>query len=545
MRLFLYYVFCSVKNQIKKLCKTWFIIFLAACMLFGGIIGVGVGLLSESLGEGEFEEEPMPDEGEDVEIGEITEEELAQILTFTEAAVLLLTIVMLFFAVMFGDKSGSSIFLMPDVNLLFSAPMKPQSVLLFRQMNQILLMLFASIYFLVQLPALAIALGLSPFAGLMIFAAWIFMIAYQKLLSVLVYTVASTHERVKKYVRPATLGLAFLLVGLYIIIYINTGDFYTAFTSMLAGKPTRYIPIVGWIKGIVMWSIEGNVLGAFMGFVLLLAFAVGLAYLVWRIKADFYEEAMHKSQQIADAQAAMQGKNTATRDKERSDKTVRDALNRGSGANIFFFKSLYNRKRFSHFGFLTKTSEFYIAAATALALILRLAVKTDSYLPIGIALAALVFFRSLGNPLAADMEKDCFVTIPASAHEKVLWSVLSGSLDCALDLLPAVLAGAVIVGASPVQVLLFYLLALSIDFYASNVMLFIEFSLPSSLALQIKQMITIMFIYFGLVPIAAVIAVGLLLGFVELFLLVASLAALVIGTIFFIFSPIFIEKGRK
>ncbi len=543
MKLFLYYAFCSVKNQIKKLCNTWFIIFLIGCMLFGGLIGFGVGMLTEGLGDGEYEEETLPDD--EIAVDELTPEEKEEMLDFLDGAVFILAIVIFFFAVLFGDKSGSSIFIMPDVNLLFSAPKKPQSVLLFRLMNQILLMLFASIYFAFQISSLVITLGLSVFSGIAILLAWVSIVVYQKLISVLVYTVASTHDRVKKYLRPISFAFIGLIAILYIIVYANTGDFVSAFNTVFASKSTRYIPVVGWIKGVVMWSIEGNILMSIIMLLLLSAFAVGLAYLVWRIKADFYEEAMHQSEKVAAAQAAALSGASAKREKERPDKTVRDGLNRGSGANVFFFKSLYNRKRFSHFGFLTKTAEFYLVVAAAAALILRFAFKTDSFMAIGIGLCVAVFFRALGNPLVADMEKACFVTIPASAHEKVLWSVLAGSLDCALNILPAVLVSAVIIGASPLEVLIFALLAVAIDFYASNVMLFIEFSLPSSIALQLKQMVSVFFIYFGLVPIAAFVAVGMFLGLVDIFLLIAIFVALVIGTVFFIFSPIFIEKGRK
>ncbi len=509
-------------------------------MLLGGIIGLGVGLLSESLGDGEVEDVPPE---EDVE--EITEEDIAAVLSVVEGAVVIIALVMIFFAVMFGDKNGTAIFTMPDVDLLFAAPMKPQSVLLFKLMNQIFIMLAASVYFLFQIPSLVINLGLSVFAGIMIFVAWLALIVVQKLVSVFVYTLASTHIRVKKFLRPAAFGMLGIVLILYAFIYINNGDLFESFKLLFVGEATRYVPVFGWLKGLVMWSIEGYYLRAALAFLLLAAFSAGLTYFIWRLKADFYEEAMQESQKNAEKLAAMQSGSSAKRDKDRADKIKRDGLDRGSGANIFFFKSLYNRKRFSHFGFLTKTTEFYLFVSLTAALLMRFVFKTDSFLPIGLGLTAFVFFRSLGNPLAVDMDKACFVTIPASAHEKVLWSMLAGITDCALDLLPAFVASAFIIGASPLEAVMLYLLAVSVDYYSSNVMLFIEFSLPSSLALQLKQMVAVMFIYFGLVPIAAVVAVGFVLGLVDIFLLIASGAALVIGTAFFVFSPIFIEKGRK
>ena len=44
MRLFFYYTFHSFINTIKKVLKTWVAIMLA-CLVLGGLIGLGVGVL--------------------------------------------------------------------------------------------------------------------------------------------------------------------------------------------------------------------------------------------------------------------------------------------------------------------------------------------------------------------------------------------------------------------------------------------------------------------------------------------------------------------
>ena len=147
--------------------------------------------------------------------------------------------------------------------------------------------------------------------------------------------------------------------------------------------------------------------------------------------------------------------------------------------------------------------------------------------------------------MAQDMSKDYFVTVPASSHSKIFWSLAAGTLDCALDLLPAFIVSAIFLKSNILTVISLFVLCIAVDFYASNVMLFIELSLPSSLALQVKQAITIMFIYFGLIPIAAVIIAGLFLDMISLFVIIASVAALGIGAVFFAFSPLLLERGRK
>lgn len=542
MRLFLFYAFCSVKNQIKKLCKTWFVIFLLACILLGAVIGIGAAMLDEKLGGEELPEDEIVEDDEAVQW---TDEEIAEISEYIEPGFAVLTVVIFFFGIISADKSGSAIFMMPDVNLLFPSPRKPQSVLLFRLMNQIILSIFASIYFLIEIPSLVMMLGKNAFAAVTVFISWVFILVYQKLINILIYTLASTYQKIKKLLRPIAFAFVGIALGIYFLVYLNTNDYLSAFKVAFGEPVSRFFPVIGWIKGLVGYSFEGNYILASLMILLLGIGAVLLSYLVWNIKADFYEDAMAQAAENDEIQKKAQDGAVVKRDKDRSDKILRDGMKHGFGANVFFHKALYNRRRFSHLGIFTKTAETYFALATLVSILLAFVVKTDSFLPIGLGLAAIVFFRSLGNPLAEDMDKVYFVTIPQSAHEKVLWSLISGSVACIFDTLPAVIVSALIMRANIIEVVGFYLLAIAIDFYASNVMLFIEFSLPSSLSLQIKQMITVLFIYFGLLPIAAVLFAGALLGLFKIFIFIAAAAALAIGGIVFIFSPMFIDRGRK
>ena len=51
MKLFFYYALHSLKNQLKKLFKSWVLIFLVVCMAIGGLIGLGAAKLEELGGE--------------------------------------------------------------------------------------------------------------------------------------------------------------------------------------------------------------------------------------------------------------------------------------------------------------------------------------------------------------------------------------------------------------------------------------------------------------------------------------------------------------
>ncbi len=541
MKLFFYYAFCSFKNQIKKLFRSWVAIFLAVCLLLGVVLGLGVGLLTTFLEE---------DSGDEAVTEEIPEEELEgepldpeTALGLAELAVAGVVLLILFFSVFSADKNGSSIFLMADVNLLFSAPLKPQSVLLFRLGLQIFLLLFTGFYFL---PNLTLNMGLSVAIAFVMLAIWVIALLYGRLLSILLYTVCSTHASLKKWIRPVLYALVILLAGCFYLHHTSSGaSLLTSAFGFFNTPLSRWIPIYGWLKGLMAWALLGDWLRFALSLLLLVGCVPPLAIGIWHVKADFYEDAMAKSAETAEKQAATQSGKTVQRTKDRGDRIRRDGLRHGSGASMFFFKTVYNRFRFAYLRMFTKTSLFYLFLAVGLAVLLLLVADRSFYPLVGLLLSVVVFFRSMGNPISRDVNTDYFVTIPASPWAKVGFSLLGGSFDCALDLLPASVLSAILMRASVWEAVAYFLLALSLDFYASNVMLFLELSLPTSLALQIKQAISILFIYFGILPIGAVVLVGFILHLYLPFLYVAAMSSVLIGGVLFAFSPLFIQFGRK
>ena len=134
MRLFLYYALHSFVNQLRKLFKTWVLIFLLACMLIGGLIGLGAAKLSDAAEQNQeaAQTETLEENGE--EPAETPDEDRLALVELIAGAVILGILV---YEVLSADKNGSKIFLPADVNLLFPSPMRPQSVLLFRLATQL------------------------------------------------------------------------------------------------------------------------------------------------------------------------------------------------------------------------------------------------------------------------------------------------------------------------------------------------------------------------------------------------------------------------
>ena len=547
MRLFLYYVLCNVKNQIKKLFKTWVLVFIAVCMIFGFVVGMGASLIEDIAEDGtdsEITEEAPEDEIPVDEIPEISRETAIQL---SELAVGGITLLVFVFNILSAGKSGSKIFNMTDVNLLFAAPLKPQSVLLFRLGNQILSLFLVAIYFSFQIPNLMINLGLGAIEIIAFFMVFAFVFVFAYLINIFLYTLSSTKMGVKKAVYPIGYGVLLVAAGGFAAYYkLSAVDPWQAATGFFNHPISRYIPVWGWIKGLAVSALEGRMIGFAIYALLLLVGAVVFAVVIWRLKADFYEDALKQSAETAELMEAAQNSGVIKRaKKDRGDKVKRDGLSRGSGASVIITKHFYNRFRFAIFRVFTKTSLTYLVTTVAICMIMRFVAHQSSILPVALVLGGMAFFRSLGNPINSEISANVFLMMPESAHKKMLFATLCGSIDCVLDLIPSFALACIVLGSDPLAAILWILFIVSVDFYSSSVGTFIDLSLSVGLAKNIRAVVQIMFVYFGLVPVIAIFAIGSVLGYFALAAAGAALFCVLIGAIFGSISPVFINNGRK
>ncbi len=547
MRLTLFYMSRTVKNQIRKLFRTWVAVFLLVCIGIGLIFGIGAAALATL-----FEEEPEAPDAEsgyeetlpEQEIEPLDPQTVQDIVELVTGGIVL---AVLFFAAFSADKSASSIFLMADVNLLFQAPIRPQTVLLFRLVMQAATSLFATLYLLFQIPNMVLNLGMSIGVAFAVLAAWFLLLVYQKLISVLLYTVCSTHGTLKKHLRPAL----YVLIGalaLSFILYAQpyNGNYFAAARGFFNAPLSRYIPIWGWLKALVTCAFLGNVAGLFLSLLALVLLAVLLVLVIRRQRADFYEEAMARSEETAALREAQQGaSNLKQRKRDRSESLQREGFSRGCGATVYFHKAMYNRFRFAYFHVLTKTSVTYLVVALGVCALMIFGLQTSFFPAVALTLAGFSFFRALGNPISGDLAQEHFFMVPDSAHRKVFFSFAGGILNSALDLLPAFVFSALLLRANPAEALLWFLLILSVGAFSDSVGMFIDLSLSTGLSQIIKSLVQVMFVYFGAAPTAVLIILGFAFDRLLLFAGIAILLNLAITALSLTLSPLFILRGRK
>lgn len=613
MRLWTYYAFHTFVNSIKKMFRSTFVIVFVAiiliCLILGFSGGVLIGVLEENeLSEEELSKEPeytqhYGDEAygyfdqdgtfiyyeEAYELGlggydengdfifyedayeqglgyydengafifyyeEFTEQDMKVLMIVVEAGVAALVLFLLLSAVYSGTKKGSDIFIMADVNFLFTAPIKPQSVLLFRLTFQMLATFAGMFYLLFQIPNLVINLELSLSTCLLCLLAFVLVAVFQKLVSVGTYTYTASHPNILKYVRPCIYGIVIFIVSAMGITFLATGkDWIQMLELTLASKWSRFFPMVGWSKALVIYAIEGNrKLSIIYGVMQLLGIAV-VTYIIWHIKADFYEDAMAGAQAREDLLvAAAENRSGIAINKDEKKKKDKPKVKEGkitifkqNGAGVFLEKEVLCRKRLAKFGFVTNTMITYFGILAGLSCIFMylLEMNKSSFMIVGFITMLVLFFRNYGNPIAQETSMNWLFLVPENAYKKVFFAMMAGTYATILDLFPGFLVAMLVMELDITTVLLWFSVLVTMDFMLSGVGMVLEALFPASAMDTVKSAIQLVLKFVVLLFIVVAIIIGVVISGLELGLILNLIMNIVVGAVAFVIYPSMLHNG--
>lgn len=499
VRLFFYYISHTCMNSIRKLFRTWVVILIGCIVLISLACGVGGAFLADYAG-GDAEDlsveeeaaDPSDDEyyevdfnmGEVIEGLGITGTELLEIVA---GAIIL---VVWIFELIGSDKNSAAIFQMPDVHFLFAAPIHPQTVLLFRVVMQMGLSLVGSMYLLFQIPNL-LGMGLSLGAIFVLFAGWVLLTIQGKLIAVFRYVFSSVHPSFRKGVYYGIGGFVLALAAVFrwVMAAGHLGPGETA-ARLFAGEPSRWVPVWGWLKGFVFYGAEGKTVPAVFCLAGVFLSIAGFTWLVWRIRADFYEDALQvaseREEKLADAK---EGRKAAKKHKVKERNYTFD---RGWGAGVFFHRSMYIRRHSPLFGLANGAMGMMWTVCVCYAVICLYFLKERDFTILGILLMGILFFKSYGNPVAQETEVNFIFLTPESPLKKLGAAWLAGVAGTAVELFPVMVFSSVLLCKPWYRGILWYVCLLAFDTLCSASGLFAEFVLPDFVNPLIKGLLEFM-----------------------------------------------------
>ena len=564
MRLFFYYVTHSLLNTIKKLLKTWVAIFVVL-MIFGGLVGGFMGMIISSLDKDSdntvavnvIDDEDgtltvTDDEDEVIYEGKFSfisdtmkkyDLKSEDIVDFAISAIFLLLLA----TNVINSKSSGKIFLPADVPMLFASPLKPQSVLMFRLTCSLGTSLILSLFMLYQIPNLTINAGLSLWGAVSIVIVYMLILMFSTLIQVALYTLTSKLNSASESVNRILI-IVYALIGLGFAAYITftKQELVPALFGYFGSTSTHWVPFWGWLRGISYYACTGDIVLSLVYLGLFVAACAVLVLIIWKMKADFYEDAMfaaeHKAEQLENAKKSARG-GVATREKARKGTIDREGFRFGNGANVFLYKAVFNRFRFAKLKVFSTTMIVYTIVAGVAAWLSRDYPNGDAFLIPAAILGAMAFYRTLGDPIREDTSRDFFLLIPEKHYKKLMYSLLGCLAVTAIDLLLPMIVAAVILQANPLSVIAWFVFILSVSFFATNLGTLISLSLPKDQAQTLSIVVQTMFLYFGLTPSAAAIIAGILTGYLIPAVLIGAMFNFVTGIIVSLFLPLVL--GRK
>ena len=554
MRLFIYYAVHTVINTLKKLLKTWvafFIVIILACSLLGMIVSRIVPLVVNSVTGGQTAIEETVEEN-------INEHHVSKLdiflqernLTKFDAVDMVVIVAFLFFVtiVLATVNKGGELFKPADVPLLFASPMKPQSVLMFRLLNSLGMNILVGFYMFFQIPNLVRSLHISVWSAFIILLAYVLTMLFSTLIQMAFYTFSRSSKSGKINIAAILIGF-YSVLGIAFMLYttITKQEIWTAAFKFFGNKNMFWIPFIGWIRAMVYYSMMGDMVKAWIFTGLFIFACILTIILIWNVKADFYEDAMFATERVAakleNTQKASKG-GTVTREKDRGANIERDGFHFGSGAGVFFYKSVYNRLRFARFKLLSVTFVLNLLAAVGGSW-LSGKIKNpfiDPFLIPAAAMALVAFYRTLGNPLEEDTSREFFILIPESPLKKIWASILGCLAVCAIDMSIPIVVAAIITKSNPVNVIGWFIFILSVSLFGTTVGAFVSLSIPGDHAQTIKTMIQILFVYFGAIPSMGFVIAGLVLKNMGIMLIAGAAFNVAAGAFFSLLSPHFLTN---
>ena len=362
-----------------------------------------------------------------------------------------------------GYTKGTSLFSMPDVNLLFPSPLRQQSVLFYGLVQQLGTSLLVGFFLLFQYTTLHTTYGIS-YAGLL----WLLLgygltLFCGQLTAMTLYIATAGSEsrrRTAKIVFYTVLGILAAAILLY--LFARKDALLETAVSLAVG-PMAWFPVAGWLAHMVRGCLTGQLLDILLPLAATGLFVSLLIYWLVHSKADYYEDVLGITEQkFKTMQAAKSGRVT-----EQPGKVRRrgGTLNRGEGASAIYYKHLLENRRATPL-ILEPSGFIFIAGAIVFTLFIRNIADPD---PGGTLLGCFIFcvYMRIFGVFLGRLPKEllrCYIyLIPESAFKKLFWALAESLPKFALNALLMYLPVALLCGVTVPEAIICVFAGFSFD----------------------------------------------------------------------------------
>ena len=336
-----------------------------------------------------------------------------------------------------GLSTGSSLFTMPDVGLLFVAPISSKKILIYGLLSTLGKSLLGSIFIFYQIGNLKSSFGYGFTEIFALFLIFTLMVLFCQLISIGIYIFSNGNPMRKKIINAILYIFLGALVAVTLLIQRQEQvGLLEALFRMVSSKGFGYIPIAGWsvmfFTGVVQNTLISIVVSIAMFFVIGLIIVV----LLTMGKADYYEDVLRSTEYTYQVRlAAKEGRNIPQATKKKIKIKEKElGIRYGSGSMAFLYKHILEMKRKSRFIFIDGYTIFMMLVVGIAGYNIKLnnAPEAISYTILAVAIYIQYFLTVMGK-LQGELLKPYIFLIPEKSIKKVFASSLTSILKPCVD----------------------------------------------------------------------------------------------------------------
>lgn len=338
---------------------------------------------------------------------------------------------------MSGLSTGSSLFTMPDVNMLFVAPISSKKILVYGLLSTVGKSLIGSVFILYQIGTLKSSFGYGFMEIFMLFLIFTIMILFCQLLAIVIYIFSNGNTGRKNIVKIITYSLFGVLVITYFIVQKQeqTG-FLEAMLRIVDSEGFGYFPVAGWAVMFFAGIVHKSAIRIIISLTLFLIMGAAIMLLLTADKADYYEDVLMSTETTYKIMSAAREGRSIPKAGGKKIKIRDNAVGIGKGRSsmAIFYRHLLEYKRSSRLLFIDKYTVFMMIAAGVAGYRFRL--RTASIGAYYGFLAITIYFQyflTVMGKLRQELSKPYIYLIPDKSLNKVFAASLTSLLKPCID----------------------------------------------------------------------------------------------------------------
>jgi hypothetical protein len=336
-----------------------------------------------------------------------------------------------------GLSTGSSLFTMPDVGLLFVAPISSKKILLYGLISTLGKSLLGSLFIFYQIGNLKANFGYGfreIFALFLIFA---LMVLFCQLLSIGIYIFTNGNPNRKKLVWMLLYSLfAILIVSVLAIQKREQTGLLQSILSLADQSWFGYIPVAGWVAMFFQGVVQNSLPMMLIPLILFFVFGGMILSLLTMGAADYYEDVLVSTETTFHTLKAAKEGRSIQKAGARKIKVKEHELGikHGTGAKTFLYKHMLEMKRKSRIIFVDSYSIFLMLGAAVAGYYYNRfdAPAVAAYGVLGTAIYVQFIFSMMGR-LKIELMKPYIYLIPEKSIKKVIAASLTSLIKHGID----------------------------------------------------------------------------------------------------------------